>query len=66
MALVWTVSSLKLLRGYGLTGSFTGTLAQFPQQNIFLGLPIQLLPEEVVFFAPSRLSGHCGRIGLLS
>lgn len=49
MALVWTVESLKLLRGYGLTGSFTGTLAQFPQQNIFLGLPVQLLPEEVVF-----------------
>lgn len=49
VALVWTVSSLKLLRSYGLTGSFTGTLAQFPQQNIFLGLPIQLLPEEVVY-----------------
>ncbi|SPO21078.1 related to RNA splicing endonuclease gamma subunit [Ustilago trichophora] len=49
VALVWTVDSLKLLRGYGLTGSFTGTLAQFPQQNIFLGLPIQLLPEEVVY-----------------
>lgn len=49
IALVWTVESLKLLRGYGLTGSFTGTLAQFPQQNIFLGLPIQLLPEEVAY-----------------
>ncbi|SPO20159.1 related to RNA splicing endonuclease gamma subunit [Ustilago trichophora] len=49
VALVWTVDSLKLLRSYGLTGSFTGTLAQFPQQNIFLGLPIQLLPEEVVY-----------------
>ena len=47
--LLWTVESLKLLRSYGLTGLFTGTLAQFPQQNIFLGLPIQLLPEEVVY-----------------
>ncbi|SOV08208.1 related to RNA splicing endonuclease gamma subunit [Ustilago sp. UG-2017a] len=47
--LLWTVESLKLLRSYGLTGSFTGTLAQFPQQNIFLGLPIQLLPEEVIY-----------------
>ncbi|SNX81813.1 related to RNA splicing endonuclease gamma subunit [Melanopsichium pennsylvanicum] len=49
VALVWTVESLKLLRRYGVTGSFTGTLAEFPQQNIFLGLPVQLLPEEVVF-----------------
>jgi tRNA-splicing endonuclease subunit Sen34 len=49
VALIWTVDSLRLLRSYGLTGSFTGTLAQFPQQNIFLGLPVQLLPEEVVY-----------------
>lgn len=49
VALVWTVDSLRLLRGYGVVGSFTGTLAQFPQQNVFLGLPVQLLPEEVVF-----------------
>ncbi|KAJ9476695.1 tRNA-splicing endonuclease subunit SEN34 [Pseudozyma hubeiensis] len=49
VALIWTVSSLRLLRSYGLVGSFTGTLAQFPQQNLFLGLPIQLLPEEVGF-----------------
>ncbi len=49
VALVWTVESLKLLRGYGVVGSFTGTLAQFPQQNVFLGMPVQLLAEEVVY-----------------
>ncbi|CDU24105.1 related to RNA splicing endonuclease gamma subunit [Sporisorium scitamineum] len=49
VALVWTVESLRLMRGFGVTGSYTGTLAQFPQQNVFLGLPVQLMPEEVVF-----------------
>ncbi|TKY90716.1 hypothetical protein EX895_000714 [Sporisorium graminicola] len=49
VALVWTVESLRLMRTYGVTGSYTGTLAQFPQQNVFLGLPVQMLPEEVVF-----------------
>ena len=49
VALVWTVDSLRLLRSYGVIGSFTGTLAQFAQQNVFLGLPVQLMAEEVVF-----------------
>ncbi|SJX60533.1 related to RNA splicing endonuclease gamma subunit [Sporisorium reilianum f. sp. reilianum] len=49
VALVWTVDSVRLMRTYGVTGSFTGTLAQFPQQNVFLGMPVQLMPEEVVY-----------------
>ncbi|PWZ02530.1 hypothetical protein BCV70DRAFT_1750 [Testicularia cyperi] len=49
VALIWTVRSLQLLREAGLTGSFTGTLPLVPQQNVFLGLPMQLMDEEVVY-----------------
>jgi hypothetical protein len=31
-----------------LCGVFTGTLPHLSQQNIFLGVPMVLLPEEVV------------------
>lgn len=33
---------------YHISGLLTGTLPQLAQQNVFLGLPLQLLPEEVV------------------
>lgn len=29
-----------------MCGCLTGTLPQFPQQNVFLGLPLELMPEE--------------------
>jgi hypothetical protein len=33
---------------YQISGLLTGTLPQLAQQNVFLGLPLQLMPEEVV------------------
>jgi len=33
---------------YHISGLLTGTLPQLAQQNVFLGLPLQLMPEEVV------------------
>ncbi|EEP75815.1 conserved hypothetical protein [Uncinocarpus reesii 1704] len=35
-----------LRREHHICGVLTGTLPQIPQQNIFLGLPLELMPEE--------------------
>jgi tRNA-splicing endonuclease subunit Sen34 len=35
-----------LRRTYHICGVLTGTIPQIPQQNLFLGLPVELLPEE--------------------
>ncbi|KAI9667730.1 MAG: tRNA-splicing endonuclease subunit [Bathelium mastoideum] len=32
---------------YHITGALIGTLSQAPQQNVFLGVPLELMPEEV-------------------
>lgn len=32
-----------------LCGLLSGTLPLIPQQNVFLGLPLRLIPEEVVY-----------------
>jgi len=34
---------------HNLCGLLSGTLPLIPQQNVFLGLPLRLLPEEVVY-----------------
>lgn len=39
-----------------ICGILTGTLPQVGQQNIFLGLPLMLLPEEVVLLVKNSLS----------
>lgn len=33
-------------REFNISGVLGGTLPQIPQQNVFLGLPLQLMPEE--------------------
>lgn len=38
----------QLREQHRICGLLLGTLPQVAQQNIFLGLPMQLLPEEVV------------------
>lgn len=35
-----------LRREHHILGVLVGTLAQIPQQNVFLGLPLELMPEE--------------------
>jgi tRNA-splicing endonuclease subunit Sen34 len=35
-----------LRREHNITGVLIGTLPQIPQQNVFLGLPLELMPEE--------------------
>ncbi|KAG0346848.1 tRNA-splicing endonuclease subunit [Podila minutissima] len=47
-ALVWDVEDVSLLRQvHRITGSLAGSLPRSPLQNIFQGLPLRLLPEEV-------------------
>ncbi|KAG0324637.1 tRNA-splicing endonuclease subunit [Podila horticola] len=46
--LVWDVEDVSLLRQvHRITGSLAGSLPRSPLQNIFQGLPLRLLPEEV-------------------
>ncbi|KAI8945101.1 SEN34 subunit of tRNA-splicing endonuclease [Xylaria longipes] len=36
-----------LRRNYNICSVFVGTIPQNPQQNVFMGLPLELMPEEV-------------------
>lgn len=48
-AYVWSVEAMRALRvQHHICGVLTGTLPGITQQNMFLGLPLLLLPEEVV------------------
>jgi hypothetical protein len=38
---------LALRRDHRILGSLAGALPRFPAQNLFLGLPLVLMPEEV-------------------
>lgn len=40
-----------LRREHHICGVLTGTLPQVPQQNVFLGLPLELMPEEARLLA---------------
>ena len=45
--LLFSPSSIAYLRRvHNIGGVLTGSLPQIPQQNVFLGLPLQLMPEE--------------------
>lgn len=39
-----------------LNGVLCGTLPQSPQQNVFLGLPLELMPEEVALLVAKKLA----------
>lgn len=56
---VYDVDSIRRLRvDHHITGITLGTLPQVAQQNVFLGVPLQLLPEEVVVLVEERESMH--------
>ena len=47
LTLLWT--DIATLRSkYHICGILTGTLPHLSQQNVFLGVPLVLMPEEVV------------------
>ncbi|CAO1614641.1 unnamed protein product [Sympodiomycopsis kandeliae] len=48
-AYVWSSSDVLYLRSHHrIIGILTGSLPLLPQQNAYLGLPLQLMPEEVL------------------
>ncbi|KAM4589255.1 tRNA-splicing endonuclease subunit Sen34 [Fundulus diaphanus] len=44
--LLWRIQDLKTVRSSGLVGALLGALPRTPRQNIRLGRPLLLLPEE--------------------
>ncbi|KAH8108160.1 tRNA-intron endonuclease catalytic domain-like protein [Cristinia sonorae] len=56
-AYVWDVEDLALLRAkHHICGVLTGTLPHVSQQNVFLGMPLVLMPEEVVLLVENGLA----------
>lgn len=56
-AYVYDVDDIRKLRvDHHITGITLGTLPQVSQQNVFLGVPLQLLPEEVAVLISERES----------
>lgn len=46
--LIFDINSVKRLREeYHVCGTLIGILPQIPQQNVFQGMPLELMPEEV-------------------
>lgn len=52
--LLWRLQDLKAVRSEGLVGALLGSLPRTPRQNVRLGRPLLLLPEE------ERLLGERG------
>lgn len=56
-AYVWDVDDINILRSHHHTcGILTGTLPHLSSQNIFLGLPLQLMPEEAVLLVENGIA----------
>ncbi|KAF3993404.1 hypothetical protein FT663_00427 [Candidozyma haemuli var. vulneris] len=47
--LVFSIDDIEKLRSLGIVGVLVGTLPKAPQQNVFLGVPIQLSVYEVLW-----------------
>ncbi|PRT56816.1 putative tRNA-splicing endonuclease subunit tsp-4 [Wickerhamiella sorbophila] len=55
--LVFDVKQIEELRSkHHICGILTGVLPQFPQQNVFMGLPLQLMPEDVWYLVDQDLA----------
>ncbi|KAF8911149.1 hypothetical protein CPB84DRAFT_1672286 [Gymnopilus junonius] len=53
-AYVWDVDDIATIRSkHRICGVLTGTLPHLSQQNVFLGVPLVLMPEEAVFLVES-------------
>ncbi|GAA6009020.1 hypothetical protein JCM10207_004067 [Rhodosporidiobolus poonsookiae] len=54
---LWDLADIQKLRvEHHICGVLSGTLPQVTQQNVFLGLPLALLPEEVVLLVRNKLA----------
>ncbi|KAF9452288.1 tRNA-intron endonuclease catalytic domain-like protein, partial [Macrolepiota fuliginosa MF-IS2] len=56
-AYLWNVEDIATLRSkHHICGILTGTLPHLSQQNAFLGIPLVLLPEEVVLLVENEIA----------
>ncbi|KAI0303493.1 hypothetical protein B0F90DRAFT_1626799 [Multifurca ochricompacta] len=56
-AFVWDVDHVATLRSeHHVCGVLSGTLPHLSQQNVFLGLPLVLMPEELVLLVEKQLA----------
>ncbi|KAI0317864.1 hypothetical protein OF83DRAFT_1119121 [Amylostereum chailletii] len=56
-ALVWDVDHVATLRSsHRISGVLAGTLPHLSQQNVFVGLPLVLMPEELVLLVEKQLA----------
>ncbi|KAH9842394.1 tRNA-intron endonuclease catalytic domain-like protein [Rhodofomes roseus] len=56
-AYVWDIDDIAALRAeHHICGVLTGTLPHLSQQNVFLGPPLLLIPEEVVLLVDKHLA----------
>ncbi|KAM9917575.1 hypothetical protein OXX59_009243, partial [Metschnikowia pulcherrima] len=46
---VFDVDHVRILRDHGIVGVLVGSLPKAPQQNVFLGLPLQLSIYEAIW-----------------
>ncbi|XP_069493418.1 tRNA-splicing endonuclease subunit Sen34 isoform X2 [Ambystoma mexicanum] len=54
---VWNAEDARAIREcHGLAGNLVGSLARKPRQNVRLGLPLQLLPEEARLLAETGVA----------
>lgn len=49
---------IRLRKEFHMCGTLVGVLPQFPQQNVFLGLPLELMPEEVKYLVEEAKVGY--------
>lgn len=55
--LLYDINTITWLRKtHNILGVLIGTLPQFPQQNVFLGLPLKLQPEEARLLVEKKLA----------
>jgi tRNA-splicing endonuclease subunit Sen34 len=55
--LLFDINVVTYLRStHKICGVLTGTLPQMPQQNVFLGLPVELMPEEARLLVEQGIS----------
>ncbi|KAJ3568879.1 hypothetical protein NP233_g5426 [Leucocoprinus birnbaumii] len=56
-AYLWNIDDIATLRSeHHICGILTGTLPHLSQQNVFLGIPLVLLPEEVVTLVENEVA----------
>ena len=57
--LIYDLEVIKLLRErYHVCGTLIGILPQVPQQNVFMGLPVELMPEDVEYLVDDLKVGY--------